>query len=145
MAKKNDRGLLFDFLKAANRGDFGFLDRLSDEDLKEIQPFVVLGWLHGAKDNRDAHTILTDVYVNETLFTLHRHPRLVLQTMIAANSGIDNTRYEYVKSTSKKETSRVIAVANYYSVTTSEAKDYINILDKKEVDKIVEMMGYADE
>ena len=132
--------VLFDFLGAVNRGDFDFIDRLSDQDMKELQPFVLLGWLHGAEFGRDAHVILTDAYVNDLVFKLHRHPKLVLMVMMAANAGLGNTKYKYVKSTSSKETKQVVAVAEYYKVSTKEAKEYIKILPEADVKTICSIM-----
>lgn len=132
---------LFTFFKKANAGDFGYVDSLTDDEVKAISPFVLLGWGNGASSNNEIHTVMTDSIMNAKVFPLSKHPRLLLKLFIAANSGIGNDRYKYVKSGSSKGSKEVNAVAEYYNCSLREAKDYTRILtsdDKKRILAIIE-------
>lgn len=131
---------LFKFFDKANKGEFSYVDTMSEEEMKAISPFVLLGWGLGAQSNNEIHTIMTDAYMNDKVFSLGRHPRLLLKLFIAANSEIDNTRYKYVKAGGSKSTKDVEAIARYYNCGLHEARDYARILDEEEKKQLVKMM-----
>lgn len=132
---------LFQFLKKANQGDMRYVDNMSDEEVKGLAPFVLLGWGMGAESNEAIHTIMTNEYMNDKVFSLGKHPRLLLKLFVAANSHIDNTKYQYVKSKSVAHTKETDAVARYYNCGLREARDYVRILGADGVKQIVDIMG----
>lgn len=132
---------LFQYFDAVDRGDFSFIDKMTDDEVKEISPYVLLGWFNGAKREKNVHTVLTDVYCNEMVFPLGKHPRLLLNLFMSANCDISRGGYKFVKSVSKKESKRLHSIARYYDCTVTEAKDYIQLLDDKEIKIIEQMMG----
>lgn len=132
---------LFRFFDKANRGDFQYVDEvMTDEDIKKISPYVLTMW--NAVDNPHIHTILTDRYLNEVVFSLSKHPKLLLKLFIEANGEIDNTKYQFKKSVSKNESSIIRLIAKHYSVGYDEAKDYHKILDEKSIKEIKEIYSY---
>lgn len=60
---------LFQFLKKANEGDLSYVDRMTEEEIKAIQPFVLLGWAMGASSNTHIHAISTDAILNDKVFS----------------------------------------------------------------------------
>lgn len=132
---------LFTFLSKANEGDYGYVDSLTDDEVKTISPYVLLGWGNGAKTNNEIHTVMTDTVLNTKVFSLSKHPRLLLKLFVAANSDIDNTRYSYVKHNASKETKEVYMLAKYYNCGLHEARDFVRILtmeDKKRIKAIMD-------
>lgn len=129
---------IFRFLEKMNEGDFRFIDNMSDEEVKSIAPFVLLMWANGAKSNKEYHVVLTDNLCNTKVFQLHNHPRLLLKLFFAANGGIDNTRYSFVKTVSKEESATIKIVAEYYKIGYDSAKDYMRLLTKEDIDRIKE-------
>ncbi len=130
---------LFKFFDEMNKGNFSYVDSLSDDEVKSLSPFVLLMWMHGAQQNKVLHTLLTDWYCNVRVFSLSKHPRLLLKLFVAANGDIDSTRYKFKKSTGNEATKNAKAVAGYYQCSLSEAKDYLRILTKEDVKEIVEI------
>jgi hypothetical protein len=59
---------LFQFLKKANEGDLAYVDRMTEEEIKAIHPFVLLGWAMGASSNTAIHVISTDSIMNGKVF-----------------------------------------------------------------------------
>lgn len=136
MTNKKKGNELFDYFDAVNEGDFSYVDNMSEEDAKKIQPFVLLSWMHGAAQNNAEHTILTDMYCNRAVFSLSSHRRLLLKMFIEANSEMGDTRYRFVRPKTKKSDKNIRAVAEYYAIGLKEAADYVTILDEDDLEYI---------
>jgi hypothetical protein len=127
---------LFSFLRKANTGDFAQVDAMTDEEVKKVSPYLLLSWGMGADENTSVHSIMTDMYMNDKVFSLHKHPRLLLKLFVSANCDIDNTRYSFVKGGSSSQNKETKSIAHYYQCSLREARDYARILtdeDKKEI------------
>ena len=132
---------LFAFFDAMNAGDYGYVDRLDDEEVKSLSPFVLFMWVNGATSNQPIHVMLTDSYCSVLVFKLSRHPRLLLKLFIAANEGIGRTRYKFKKTTQKRESAHIRMICSYYSCGLTEARQYYKLLsaeDLKELEEIYE-------
>lgn len=132
---------LFKFFGKANNGDMRYVDKMTDEEVKGIAPFVLLGWGMGAETNEGIHAIMTNEYMNDKVFSLGKNPRLLLKLFVAANCDIDNTKYRYIKSKTANKTKEAEAIARYYQCGLREAKDYAKILGEDDIKLIVDMMG----
>lgn len=130
---------LFGFFDKINKGDYAAVDKLSDDDVKELSPFVMLMWMHGAQSNTAEHVILTNTYCNDFVFQLGKHPRLLLKTFVYANSGLGNTRYKFVKSVSKEETTVLRLIARHYMCGLKEAKDIRRLLSSDDISYLKEI------
>lgn len=132
---------LFQFFDAMNNENYDYIDKMTDDDVKKISPFVLLMWANGAVDNNHIHTILTDMYVNPYVFSLSKHPRLLLKLMVSANGGIDSTRYKFKKSVTKEQSNLIKTIANHYRCGYNEAREIKELLsenDIKELEKLYE-------
>ena len=134
---------LFKYFDAVNEGNHSYVDNMSDDEVKEIQPFVLLSWMHGANNNTPHHVILTDLYCNPYVFSLQKHKRLLLKLFIEANGEMGDTRYSFVKPTTKKSDKNIQAIAKYYQISLKDAADYANLMteqDIKDIHQIIESM-----
>jgi len=129
---------LFKFLDKMNAEQYDYIDRLSEEDVKKLNTFMLLGWINGAQQNRAAHVLLTDEFVNDKVFSLHKHPRLLLKLLIAANGNIDKTRYQFEKFVSSEKEKEIKQIAKYYKIGYSTAKQYARVLPKEDIETIKE-------
>lgn len=127
---------LFGFLRKMNEGDFRYVDRMGEEETKKLSPFVLLMWCNGAERSAPEHTVLTNTYVNEYVFPLGRHPKLLHKLFVAANGGVSNTRYKFKKSVTKEEVETIRAISYYYQCSYREAKDYASILKEKDIEEM---------
>lgn len=130
---------IFAYLNAMNRGDFGYVDRMSDEEVKGLSPFVLLMWCNGATKDRPIHTILTNVYCNDMVFPLSKHPRLLLKLFISANCEIGDCRYKFKKSISSEKSAEIKMIANHYQCSYTEARDYHDLLSSDDLKRIKEI------
>lgn len=134
---------LFRFFNAAVAGDMRYVDNMSDDEVKGISPYVLLGWGMGATNNEEIRTITTDVYLNDKVFPLAKHPRLLHKLFVAAHSDLGHTKFKYVKSGGKSSSKEVIAITKQYNCSVREAKDYARILSDDDKARLVEIWKEA--
>ena len=135
---------LFAFFDAMNRGDFSYVDKMDDDEVKGLSPFVLLMWVSGATSNQPIHVMMTDAYCSVMVFKLSKHPRLLLKLFIAANEGIGNTRYKFKKTTITREPKQLRMVCAYYQCGLAEAKQYINLLSQDDIKELEEIYEGVD-
>lgn len=130
---------LFAFFDSMNSGKFSYVDDMSDAEVKQLSPFVLLMWVAGATTNNDIHTIVTNSFVNPYVFSLSKHPRLLLKLFTSANSDIDNAKYKFIKSGASEKSTVIKNVADYYGLTYQQAKDIIPLLSDEDLKEIKKM------
>lgn len=138
MSKKPD---IFRLFRAINEGDYGYIDELSDEDVKGLPVYMILMWMHGAQSNTSTHVMMTAEHVNPMVFSLYRHPRLLLKLLVAANGGIGNTRYKFVKSTTSNESAVIGYIAKHYQCGYEEAIEIKDLLSEQDLKELKEIYG----
>lgn len=126
---------IFDFFKHMNNEDYDYVDQLSDEEVKGLSAYVLMMWVLGASKNKEARIILTNEQVNQYVFSLANHPRLLLKLLVSSN-GLGPSHYKFTKVDGSSGTSDVQVVSKHYNVTEKDAKDYLKILPKKDVDEL---------
>lgn len=130
---------LFGFLKEMNKGNYRYIDTMSEDETKKISPFVLLMWCNGAESAPEVHTVLTDTYVNEYVFSLAKHPKLLHKLFFAANEGMGNTRYKFKKTATKDDMKQLKAICYYHQCSEREARDYMKILTKSDLKHLLDI------
>jgi len=128
---------LFEFFNRMNAGDFDYVDEMSDDEVKKLSPYVLLMWVRGAKSaaTRHIHVILTTLYCADKVYALAKHPRLLLKLFIAANCGIDKTRYGFMKQ-NKVNDKTLDKIMQFYDVTLNEAEQYRRLLSEEDLKEL---------
>lgn len=134
-----DKNFIFRFFERANAGDFEFVDRMTDEEVKSLSSFVLLMWAHGVRDHTETLTICNDYYLNGIVFSLAKHPRLLLKVFVEANSGLGSVRYGFKKSVTGEETLVYQYISQYYRCSIREAKDLKRMLSAEEIKEIKDL------
>lgn len=138
MSKKGD---LFRFFEAINQEDYGYVDSLTDEEIKAMSPYVIQMWMHGASSNTELRVIYNNDYLNDKIFSLQKHPRLLLKLFIAANSGLGYTRFGFVKSVSSAESVIIRQIAQHYACGYDQAKEIKELLSDEDLKEISMIYG----
>lgn len=136
----NKKGDLFGFLNAVERGNFRYVDDMPEEEVKAISPYVALMW--EGQSNREIRTLVTNTYCNDMVFSLAKHPRLLLKLFVASGSGLGSTKWVFCKSVTKQESAIYKLVANHYNCGYEEAKDIHRLLSEKDIKELKEMYSY---
>lgn len=124
---------LFESLAAMDRKDYGYYDRLSEEQQKKFVPFMMTQWMSQVKDNggvQGYYVRSVDYYANQHLFNenVMKHPKLQWMMLCASSPGLGSKRHQWVPQLSKavrtlKEKAQNKEVYDYFSKIYPKAND----------------------
>jgi hypothetical protein len=135
---------IFDLLSRINSAKSGDIySTLSDDEKKGFNPLVVMRWLSGTSDERQI--ILLNEFVNKYVFTLAKHPQLLMQLMQVASSKTSK-RYQWigVKSNKKNTNSRKV-VQEYFEMSSREVNLVNPFPCEAEIMQMAEELGWQKE
>lgn len=132
---------IFAFLGAMNDGNYDYVDDMSDVEIKSLSPYVLTMWVNGVTRNAPEHILMTENLVNNKVFSLSNHPRLLYKLLIAANIDQDNPRYKFKKCGGKKSEKILTYICQHYGCGMGEARQYVNLLDEESVKELEEIYG----
>lgn len=136
---------IFKVLDHISTRNQAFFDKLSDDDLKDIHPLVLMRWLTGTSDKRQVFFINT--LANPYIFSLTKHKRLLLKLLMTSCSG-KSQRYAWNKQLSKAGASKPIStrvVCEYFGYSKRDADDALKLLQKQDILSMAEDLGYQHE
>lgn len=98
---------LFEALAALDRKDYGFYDRLSEEQQKKFVPFMMVQWMSAIKANEGLsryYTMSTAEYANKYLLNenITKHPKLQWMMLCAASPGLGKQYHQWIPNISQK-------------------------------------------
>ena len=137
-----DRKLdIFRVLKQADLKNVDFFEKLTDEEKKAFQPFLVARWLSGTYNARQVFFL--NEFVNMLVFSLANHKQLLWQLMTICTSGKPQ-RYVWNKLPSKTTTSRPVSaqvVAKHFGYSIQDAVEAMQCLTGNDVLDIADRLG----
>lgn len=139
MASETEKLDIFRVMKAADAKNPQFFDKLTEEEVKQLQPFLVMRWMTGTSSARQVYFM--NEFVNPYAFSLTNHKRLIWQLLTVAADG-KSRRYEWIKAPGKAASNKPISVdvvRQYYGYNTKHANEALACLT---VDDVIDM---ADE
>lgn len=132
---------IFKILEKLNLKDRKFFNDLSDEELKALQPLVLMRWMSGVAEARQVYFL--NELVNPMVFPLTKHKRLLLDLLMISGPG-HNRRYTWTKAKGKtlSNTPKALAlVKEEYGLSTSHALDALKILTNADILQLAQEMG----
>lgn len=131
---------IFELLGKINDPHVGDIyTKLSDDEKKGFAPLVVLRWLSGTSDERQI--ILINEFVNPMVFSLGKHPHLLMLLLQAAASKT-NKRYQWLSIKSKKKFAIATdVVKQYYNMSYREVKMLNPFPSEENVLEMAESIG----
>lgn len=132
---------IFDLLGKLNDPKTGDIySKLNDEEKKGFAPLVVMRWASGTSDARQI--MLLNEFVNPNVFTLGKHPHLLMMLLQVANSKT-NKRYSWLGIKSKKKNSEALRVVQeFYDMSEREAKLLNPLPTNEELVEMAERLGW---
>ena len=102
---------LFPLLRNISTKNIAYYDTLTEENLKEFSPFVIMRWLTGCSGADNARQIVyLNEFVNPYAFELNKnHKKLLYNLLTVCTSGRD-CRYKFVKTNPKRQSEFPISV-----------------------------------
>lgn len=117
---------------------------LTEEELKSVQPFVLMRWLSGCSSDRQVY-FLNEI-VNPYVYALSKHKELLCDLLTVCTSG-KNMKYTWVPATSNVKTYPNISemIAKALECSISKAHDTIALFSDEEILSIANELGYQTE
>ena len=102
---------LFPLLRNISTKNIAYYDTLTEENLKEFSPFVIMRWLTGCNGADNARQICyLNEFVNPYAFVLNKdHKKLLYNLLTVCTSGRD-CRYKFIKTNPKRQSEFPISV-----------------------------------
>ena len=116
---------LFDALSAIDKKDYGYYDRLSEEQQRKFVPYMMTHWISaikGAGDLQGYYLRSVDYHANKHLFNeyVQKHPKLQWYMLCASSPGLGKQFHQWIphlgsKVTSLKEPAKTKDIKEYYT------------------------------
>lgn len=116
---------LFEALAAIDKKDYGYYEKLNEEQRKKFIPFMLLHWVSAIKANEGLsryYVMSTNEYANKHLFNEHvmKHPKLQWLMLCAASPGLGKQFHQWIPHISSnvsklKAKAKVKDIKEYYA------------------------------
>ncbi len=133
---------IFKILERLSVKDKKFFDDMSEDDLKALQPLVLMRWMSGTTDARQLFFL--NELSNPMVFPLTKHKRLLLDMLMISSSG-KNKRYFWNKAKNNKKTSMphtIEIIKTYFGYSALEAKEALPLLKDDDILGYAKYLGY---
>ncbi len=132
---------IFKVLEKLSLKDRKYFASLSEEDIKSLQPLVLMRWMSGTSEARQVYFL--NELLNPMVFPLTKHKMLLIDLLMISAPG-KNKRYFWNKARGKRTSNTPKAVSlikNHYGYNTNDAIDALKILTNEEILEMAEMYG----
>ena len=128
MAHKLD---IFKALSAVDHKNYGFYDKLTEEERKGFTAFLMNKWnasVEGNNAKQHYYLASTNHYVNKHLFDLSKHPKLQWLLLAASSPGLGTQRHIWLKA--KKKANNTAVKKQLREMHPTYKEDDIELLSK---------------
>ena len=115
---------LFEALSAMDKKDYGYYDRLTEEQQKKFVPYMMMHWMSAIKSSGGVgayYLMNTDYTANKYFFNeyVQKHPKLQWLMLCASSPGMGKQFHQWIPHLSSKiaqlkETPKEKDVADYF-------------------------------
>ena len=133
---------IFKLLGSLSKKNTGFYDALSDEEKRTVAPLIVQRWLSGTDSARQIYFL--NELVNPFVFSLHRHPDLLIKLMTVCTPGRFQ-KHNWKKALTKKKTNTPLAVRvirETFGYNTLDAIEALPLLTNPDILAYAEDLGF---
>jgi hypothetical protein len=100
---------LFEAIAALDRKDYGYIDRLTEEQQKKFVPYMMTHWMSAIKGSEGLsryYVMSVSEYANKHLFNEHvqKHPKLQWLMLCSASPGLGKQFHQWIPHLSEKVT-----------------------------------------
>jgi hypothetical protein len=116
---------LFEAIAALDKKDYGYYDRLTEEQQKKFVPYMMTHWMSAIKGSGDVQGYYlrsVDYHANKHLFNeyVQKHPKLQWYMLCASSPGLGKQFHQWIphlgsKVTSLKEPAKAKDIKEYYT------------------------------
>lgn len=124
---------VFEALAAIDKKDYGYYDRLTEEQKKKFTPYMLIVWASNVKGNRDLQNYYVQSvnhYANKYYLdeNITKHPKLQWLMLCAASPGMGKQFHQWIpqikeKVSKLKEQAKLKDVKDYYKKVYPKTED----------------------
>lgn len=137
MANKID---IFEILRKIDECDVMYFQKLSEEDMKSIQPLIIMRWMTGTKDTTQIQRLNT--ISNSFIFSLQKDKMLLIKLLMASSTSKKTYKWYGKKQSGVIPKSNVELIMDYYNCSKKEAVEGAKLLSKEDVLELAAELGY---
>lgn len=141
---KNYKLDLFEILRRIDSGDINYFNNLSEAEMKEISPVVLMRWMSCCtkdKNNLDQVLYLNDL-VNKLVFNFYYHKDLLIR-MLMICSNKRNKKYEWLSKQAGKNHKHAISVLRErFGYSSREATGVLHLFNKDDMLEMASDLGW---
>ena len=119
-----------------------FYKSLSEEEAKDISPYILMRWMSGTNDARQVYFL--NELVNPFVFNLNKQHKELLVDLITLCASGREQRYKFNKTISKKTSSTpkcVEVVKEIFSYNTIDALETLPLISNDDILSFAEQLG----
>jgi len=115
---------LFEALKALDKKDYGYYDKLTPEQQKKFVPYMMLLWMSAIKGNEGIqryYIMAVNEYANKYFFNefVQKHPKLQWMMLCAASPGLGSQFHQWIPNIKERvsklqEPAKLKDIKEYY-------------------------------
>lgn len=131
---------IFKILGQLNKKDRDFYNRLTDDEKKQVLPYLLMRWMSGCSDQ--AQIFILNEVVNPYVFALHRHKPLISYLLTVPTDG-KFKKYKWVKNTANVGNMPLsqAVIAEYFGYNSRDSKDALKLLSDDAIIRHAEELG----
>jgi hypothetical protein len=140
----NDRINIFEVLEKIDTVNIDYFQSMSQEQFKQVVPYVIMQWMACTKDKNQI--VLLNEIVNKRIFSLHKHPKLLVYLLMACSDG-SKKFYKWKKPSVKQlkfpKSVKVMKEATGYS--TNRILEYMHVYSNEDILQYANELGYQQD
>jgi len=116
---------LFEALTALDKKDYGYYDRLTEDQQKKFVPYMMTHWMSAIKGSTELqqyYIMSVEVAMNKHMFNeyVQKNPKLLWLMLCACSPGVGKQSHQWIphlstKTTQLKEPAKAKDVGDYYA------------------------------
>lgn len=145
MSEKTEFNLWTALAKINGSGGREYVRNLSEEELKQLNPYMVMRWLSGS--NSKWQVVVLNEFVNPAIWNIPKdangenHNNLFLDLLVVAGNG-SKQNYKFNKlAKAEKSAISTKVVQRFYGYSTADARDAVKALSKKDIYDMAVSLG----
>ena len=138
---------LFEALAAIDRKDYGYYDRLTEEQQKKFSPYMMTRWMSAIKGNTalsQYHVLSTNEFANTHLFSefVSKHPKLQWLMLCASGLGNGKQFHQFLKANKLDDNDLISFLSSIYPTSKmSDLKTLASVITKEELEQYIRDSG----
>lgn len=138
---------LFEALAALDRKDYGYYDRLTEEQQKKFSPYMMVRWMSNMKGSaalQQYHVLSVNEFANTHLFSefVSKHPKLQWLMLCASGLGNGKQFHQFLKANKLDDSDLISFLSSIYpSSKMSDLQTLASLITTEELEQYIRDSG----